>query len=272
MRSGAGSRAKELGNERHVDKGCTCRRESRKLLEAALHVLDEGDGVEEFALALRALLDPPFVPVLLALLDAVDVVLEAGDYLGSVAVARELALATTAVDLSIELGVVDDRQEDGVGHPLGLLGEHRALVRRTTGVLVNPKALFVQELEATHLALLDLPLRSVLGAVVDAVDVVGRSRDLLEPLRCVVAGERFVASLAVDVEGEVLDHVRLEGNVRQTGHHFAVRVIVITLLTVTVITVTVIIVMRRVLLLLMVMLRMLMLMLMLMMMLASDAR
>lgn len=170
-------------------------------------MLDEGNGVEEFALALGTLLDPSLVPVLFALLDAVDVVLEAGHDFGSVAVAGELALAAAAVDLAVELGVVDDGQEDGVGHPLGLLGQHGTLVRGSTGVLVDPQTLLVQELEAADLTLFDLPLGPVLGTVVDAVDVVGGSRDLLESFGRVVAGEGFVASLAVDVEGKIFDHV-----------------------------------------------------------------
>lgn len=195
-------------------------RERRGLLEAAFHVLDQGDGVQELALALGALLDPAFVPVLFTLLDTVDVVLEAGHDFGAVAVAGELALAAAAVDASIELGVVDDGQEDGVWHPLGLLGQHGTLVRGSAGVLVDAQALLVQELEAADLALFDLALGPVLGTVVDAVDVVRRGRDLLEPFRCVVAGKGFVASLAVDVEGKIFDHVRLEGNVGQTGNRF----------------------------------------------------
>jgi len=47
------------------------------------------------------------------------------------------------------------------------------------------------------------------------VDIVGRSRDLLESLRGVITREGLVASLAVNVEGKVLDHIRLERNVSQ---------------------------------------------------------
>jgi hypothetical protein len=39
-------------------------------------MLNEGDGVEEFTLALRTLLNPPFVTIVFALLDTVNVVLK----------------------------------------------------------------------------------------------------------------------------------------------------------------------------------------------------
>lgn len=213
--AGARGGRKELGNEEQVIRG-----RIRMLLETAFHVLDEGDGVEEFALALRTLLNPAFVLVLLALLDAVDIVLQAGNDFGPVSVAGELSLTSPAVDPAVKLGVVDDGQEDGVGHPLGLLGQHGPLVRGSTGVLVDSQGLLVQELEAAHLTLFDLTFGSVLGTVIDTVDVVGGSGDLLEPFGCVVAGECLVASLAVDVEREVFDHVRLEGNVCQAGDPF----------------------------------------------------
>lgn len=177
------------------------------LLEAAFHVLNQGNGVEEFTLALGTLLDPSLVPVLFASFDAVDIVLQAGYDFGPVPVAGELFLTSTTVDLAIKLGVVDDRQEDRIGHPFGFLGQKGAFVGRTTGILVYSQALLVQELETANITLFDLSFRPILGAIIDAVDIVSRCWNLFEPFRRVVAGKRFVTTLAIDVEGKIFDHV-----------------------------------------------------------------
>jgi len=125
------------------------------LLKAPLHVLNEWDCVEEFTFALGTLLDPSLIPVVLAVLYAVDIVLEWGDNFSPIPVTGELAFAAPAVNPPVELGVVDDGQEYRVWHPLGFLSQHCSLVSGPTRVLVNPKALFVQELEAADLALFD---------------------------------------------------------------------------------------------------------------------
>jgi len=91
-------------------------------LETSLHVLNEGDGIQEFALALGTLLNPSLLPILLTLLDTVDVVLKGRDDFGAISIARKLSLTTTAVNSAIKLGVVDNGKEDGVWHPLRFLG------------------------------------------------------------------------------------------------------------------------------------------------------
>jgi len=91
-------------------------------LETSLHVLNEGDGIQEFALTLRTLLNPSLLSILLTLLNAVDVVLKGRDNFGAISIARKLSLTTTAVNSAIKLGVVDNGKEDGVWHPLRFLG------------------------------------------------------------------------------------------------------------------------------------------------------
>lgn len=80
---------------------------------------------------------------------------------------------------------------------------------------MDSKGLLVQELEGTIFALANLILGSILVTVINAVDIIGRSGDLLEPFGRVVTWKRLVATFAVDMEGEIFDHVRFEWNVGQ---------------------------------------------------------
>lgn len=125
------------------------------LLKTTLHMLNEGDGVEEFTLALRTLLNPPFVTIVFALLDTVNVVLKWRHDLRSISIARKLAFTSSTVNPSIKLRVIDDCQENRVRHPFWFLGQHCPLVRWSTRVLVNTQTLFVQKLETTNLTLFD---------------------------------------------------------------------------------------------------------------------
>jgi hypothetical protein len=196
------------GKELAVDQK---RNETNYLLfdsfETTFHVLNQRDGIEELALALGTLLNPSLVPVLFALLDAVDIVLQTGDHFCPIAVTGELSLTATTIDLPIETGVVNDGKQDRVRHPFGLFGQQCSLVRGATGVLMDSQTLLVQELEAAHLTLFDLTLCPILGTVVDAVDIVRGCWDLFEPFRSVIAGKCLITSLAVDVEREIFDHV-----------------------------------------------------------------
>lgn len=85
-------------------------------------MLNEGDSIEEFALALRTLLNPSLLSILLTLLNTVDVVLKGRDNFGAISIARKLSFTTTAVNFSIKLGVVDNGKKDGVWHPLRFFG------------------------------------------------------------------------------------------------------------------------------------------------------
>lgn len=104
---------------------------------------------------MRTLLDPSLVSILFAFFDAVNIVFERRHDFRSVPVTRKLAFTASAIDPAVELGVVDDGQENGVGHPLRFLRQQRPLVRRPTRVLVDSQGLLVQELETAHLAFLD---------------------------------------------------------------------------------------------------------------------
>ena len=55
----------------------------------------------------------------------------------------------------------------------------------------------------------------ILRTVVNTVDIISWGWDLFKSLWSVVAGEGLVAPFTIDVEREVLDHIRLEWNVSQ---------------------------------------------------------
>ena len=55
-------------------KCVTTKRGVDSSLETAFHMLNQGDGIQEFTLTLGTLLDPTLVPVLFALFDTMHIV------------------------------------------------------------------------------------------------------------------------------------------------------------------------------------------------------